>query len=104
MPHRNHWVVIMVAAASSGASAQWVNHPVPGTPRTRDGKVNLAAPAPRVKGRADFSGIWEVESSPLKEVAPFLLPGGENGLGEDVPSKYFLNLLADYGPNPAAAP
>src|SRR5579862_2060734 len=104
MLHRNHWIVIMLAAASCCASGQWVNHRVLGTPRTRDGKPNLKAPAPRVKGRPDLSGIWEVESSPLKEVAPFLLPGGENGLGEDVPSKYFLNLLADYGPNPAAAP
>ncbi len=25
-----------------------------------------------------------------------LLPGGENGLGEDVPSKYFLNFFSDF--------
>lgn len=37
-----------------------------------------------------------------------LLPGGENGLGEDDPLKYFLNILADFKPGqepftPAAA-
>jgi hypothetical protein len=37
-----------------------------------------------------------------------LLPGGVNGLGEDDPRKYFLNILADYKPGeepltPAAA-
>ena len=38
------------------AYGQWLNYPSPGTPRTRDGKPNLSAPAPRVKGRPDLSG------------------------------------------------
>jgi hypothetical protein len=29
---------------AGGASAQWLNFPSPGTPRTRDGKPHLAAP------------------------------------------------------------
>ena len=32
----------------------------------------------------------------LHEYAGQLLPGGENGLGEDVPSKYFLNFFSDF--------
>ena len=41
------------------ASAQWLNLPLPGTPRTADGKPNLAAPAPRTgDGKPDLSGIW----------------------------------------------
>jgi hypothetical protein len=104
MLNRNGWILILAAGACACAQAQWVNHPTPGTPRTRDGKPNLSAPAPRVKGKPDLSGVWEVEGSPRKVLAPFLLPGGENGLGEDDPSIYFVNFLADYGPNPAAAP
>ncbi|MCU1336482.1 MAG: hypothetical protein JWO19_2063 [Bryobacterales bacterium] len=30
-----------------------------------------------------------------------MLPGGSNGLGEDPPSKYFLNILADFKPEEA---
>ncbi len=62
----------------------------------------MSAPAPRVRGKLDLSGIWEVESSPRKVLATLfppgvgLLPGGENGLGEDDPQKYFLNILADF--------
>jgi hypothetical protein len=41
------------------AHAQWINVPVPGTPRTSDGKPNLGAPAPRASdGHPDLSGVW----------------------------------------------
>jgi hypothetical protein len=41
------------------ASAQWLDYPTPGTPRTPDGKANLAAPTPRTSdGKPDLSGIW----------------------------------------------
>ena len=40
-------------------SAQWLNYPTPGMPRTADGKPNLFAPAPRTAdGRPDLSGLW----------------------------------------------
>jgi len=42
-------------------AAQWINYPNPTTPRTKEGKPNLSAPAPRTPdGKPDFSGIWEV--------------------------------------------
>src|SRR5262245_19925703 len=41
------------------AHAQWIRLPVPGTPRTKDHKPNLSAPAPRdANGHPDLSGIW----------------------------------------------
>ncbi|MBI3047391.1 MAG: hypothetical protein HYY76_03680 [Acidobacteria bacterium] len=45
------------------AVAQWLSLPLPGTPRTADGKPNLNAPAPRTAdGKPDLSGIWRAES------------------------------------------
>ncbi len=38
--------------------AQWL-HPDPRTPRTRDGKPILTAPAPRLNGKPDLSGVWQ---------------------------------------------
>src|SRR4051812_41727045 len=52
------WLLAMVAAP---ASAQWLNYPTPGIPRTADGKPDLTAPAPRtVDGRPDLSGMWQI--------------------------------------------
>jgi hypothetical protein len=87
-----------LAALQVGAQAQWLNYPAPGTPRTHDGKPNLAGPAPRARGgKPDLSGIWEAQASPIPELMA-LLPGGGNGLGEDIPNKYFIDILADFKP------
>jgi hypothetical protein len=40
------------------AYAQWL-HADPNTPRTRDGKPLLTAPAPRMSSKPDLSGVWE---------------------------------------------
>src|SRR5262245_29912251 len=92
-------ILTLIAAMSvtSAASGQWLNHPDSRTPRTRDGKPNLAAPAPRASGRPDLSGVWQAEASPIPELMK-IIAEGENGLGEDIPSKYFFNLFADYRP------
>ena len=94
------WTSLILLGAAGCAQAQWTKHPTPGAPRTRDGKVNLTAPAPRVNGKPDLSGIWEAEPAPV-EFLMQMLPGGLNGLGEDPPSKYFLNVLADFKPEEA---
>jgi len=44
------------------ASAQWLNYPTAGIPRTPDNKPDMAAAAPKTSGgKPDLSGIWEAE-------------------------------------------
>ena len=51
--------LFLALGLASTAQAQWINLPLPGTPRTGDGKPNLSAPAPRASdGHPDLSGIW----------------------------------------------
>jgi hypothetical protein len=53
-----------VCATGGTAFAQWFELPLPGTPRTPDGKPNLTAPAPRTAdGKPDHSGIWKLDTS-----------------------------------------
>jgi hypothetical protein len=52
--------VVILLLLSAPLHAQWTKVPAPVIPRTADGKLNLAAPAPRgVDGKPDLSGIWE---------------------------------------------
>jgi hypothetical protein len=86
--HRHHWIGLALVAACICAPAQWLNQPTPGAPRTPDGKVNMTGPVPRVNGKPDLSGIWQVQAEPR--------PPGPFGLGESPNSKYFRNILADF--------
>src|ERR1700680_3946141 len=93
-------IAILFAGVMLCANGQWLNYPTPGTPRRRDGKPNLSAPAPRLSnGRPDLSGVWQVEppapgemEHKIGDVATFVVPG-------DDPrefSPYFFNILADF--------
>jgi hypothetical protein len=91
---------IAFLAACLCAQAQWLNQPIAGAPRTADGKVNMTGPVPRINGKVDLSGVWQVEAEPR---GPGLF-----GLGESPNSKYFRDILADFKPGeepltPAAA-
>jgi hypothetical protein len=57
---RKRYIIFSVAVLlSARLDAQWLGK-TPGIPRTADGKVNLAAPAPKTPdGRPDLSGMWE---------------------------------------------
>lgn len=94
-------------------SAQWLDYIPAKTPRTRDGKPNLSAPAPRANGKSDLSGVWKTDPPPPGENERLF---GERMLaasviGDDARtfSKYFINLLVDFAPDqspmrPSAAP
>jgi hypothetical protein len=44
-------------------SAQWIDYPTAGVPRTPDGKPDLAAACPRTTdGKPDLSGLWVMET------------------------------------------
>jgi hypothetical protein len=57
----------LLAVVVASADAQWLNHRDPKAPRTADGKPNLSAPAPRVNGAPDLSGVWQTERTPVAE-------------------------------------
>jgi hypothetical protein len=99
-------LLVLFALLSTGAQAQWLNFPTPGTPRTRDGKPNLSAPAPRAAdGKPDLSGVWLHPQTSLAEMkhlfgglidaaAPLSVPGMEL----ETVSKYAVNILVDFKP------
>ncbi|MEI9811175.1 MAG: hypothetical protein WDO18_00230 [Acidobacteriota bacterium] len=84
------------------AHGQWIGYKVAGVPRTSDGKPNLTAPAPRVNGKPDFTGIWATHPAKYGE-AETVIPGiGILAVPGDDPagmSKYFFSVLADYKPD-----
>ena len=89
-----------LCAGIQPANAQWLNYPDSRTPRSKDGKPNLTAPAPRLNGKPDLSGVWEAQPTPHSEVTRAL---GDNfyDIQIDIPnsSKYFINLLWDLKPS-----
>src|ERR1700684_3596816 len=98
---------VLCALLSISAPAQWLNFPTPGTPRTPDGKPNLAAPAPRASnGKPDLSGTWHAETSSLEEMKRLFgsslidsaLTLSVPGMELDTISKYAVNVLLDFKP------
>ena len=95
-------ISILLTLACFGAPAQWLNYPTPGSPRTRDGKPNLTAPAPlAANGKPDLSGVWQVQPTPAADLTGLFGDlSVENVLGDTsgAYSKYLINILVDFKP------
>jgi hypothetical protein len=96
----------LFAMLTTGAAAQWLNYPTPGTPRTRDGKPNLAAPTPRAAdGKPDLTGVWFHEITTVAEMKRLYGAVIDEAVKVDVPGmeigtqhKYAVNILLDFKP------
>jgi hypothetical protein len=76
-------IAVLLAITTLPLAAQWLNYPDARTPRTKDGKPNLTAPAPQINGKPDLSGVWQAERTPRSELTRVL---GNN----------FANVQVDY--------
>jgi hypothetical protein len=104
-------LLLCAALLSTAAYAQWLNYPEHGTPHTREGKVDLTAPAPRaLDGKPDLSGTWHAQITTIAEFKRLFGEGLVNEAGKlDVPgmeietvSKYAVSILVDYKPEQVA--
>jgi hypothetical protein len=60
------FAALALIVGTAPVSAQWLDRPWAGIPRTADGKPNLSAPAPRgPDGKPDLTGAW---SGPVPEI------------------------------------
>jgi len=99
-------LLILCVVLTAGAHAQWLNFKTPGTPRTPDGKPDLAAPTPRaLDGKPDLSGVWMHELTSVAEMKRLYGQRIEEAIQVDVPGmeigtqhKYAFNILLDFPP------
>ena len=95
------WVRLALFGTCLHLQGQWLNYPAPGIPRTRDGKPDLRAPAPRAAtGKPDLGGLWVVEATPVADLPPQAASGTtfEAPSAAPIRNRYLFNILADFKP------
>jgi hypothetical protein len=106
---RHQPLIVLLASLCVGAHAQWLNYPAPGTPRTPDGKPDLAAPAPHTAdGKPDLSGVWMHQATTIAEVRRLFGDRFESeiklappGMEIGTQHKYAFDILIDHKPEEA---
>jgi hypothetical protein len=102
--HRALVALALLIVTAGVARAQWLSLPLPGTPRTPDGKPNLLAPAPKTPdGKTDLSGIWHAADNsfvdnlagegveiPMLPAAAALYKHRQETLGQDKPQLHCM--------------
>ncbi len=87
-------IAALLLAGVMPATAQWVDGFGVRIPRNQDGKPDLAAPAPRVNGKPDLSGVWQAQRTPVSE---FQRVAGDNFTKQQVDyydvTKYMLDIF-----------
>lgn len=87
----NKALALLLAAAGLPLAAQWLDYRDPRTPRAKNGQANLAAPAPRLHGKPDLSGVWQAERTSGQELARVL---GQDFVGLQIdPQDFTKNVL-----------
>jgi hypothetical protein len=102
-------LVLVFVLLSTSANAQWLDFRTPGTPRSRDGKPNLTAPAPRAAdGKPDLSGVWMHELTSAAEMKRLFGSIIDEAIKVEVPGmeigtlhKYGFSILSDFKPSDA---
>jgi hypothetical protein len=72
---RTRFTIALAVLFAAAAPAQWLDFPTRGVPRTKDGKPDLSAPAPKQPdGKPDFSGVWNTKFGYTVNIAKDLKP------------------------------
>ncbi len=87
----------LVVGLALSADAQWLKQPTKGIPRTKDGKPNLKAKAPRVDGHPDLSGLWAADPEGYAyNVTSDLKPGEVLPWAESIYQQRLLTYAKDH--------